>query len=112
MNRRQLTIAIDYEGAYLKDRDFFDDLIRHMLAQDHIVLIVGNCYTDTNLPRDEIAKIPGPIVFLCSGLTGKLKAPVRKGFDVDFWILDKPLIPPASVVTPPMNLVAPKGPKA
>lgn len=80
--------AIDYDGTYSDDPEYFDELIARGRERGHTYIIVTARYQPEN--REDLIAIPNNVMVIYTGMQAKKPFLQRMGIKIDIWIDDEP----------------------
>lgn len=92
---RPMVLALDYDGTYTRDPDFFDAVVSLALSRGHRVV----CISNRAWSPDPGERVPSGVPFIPAGVDYKRDAARAGGYSVDVWIDDVP-----GTIEPPVSL--------
>lgn len=84
-----MRIALDFDGTYTEDPEFWNGFIIAAQRKDHTVQIVTFREKDTPLPNEDWFRDIGVLVFY-TAREAKKRYMDRMGLAIDIWIDDNP----------------------
>ncbi len=86
--KRQLTIAIDFDGTFAENPGAFREVIEVFQARGHRCIMVTNGSEEGG---QEVRRLVGDLMpILFAGRFSKAGAVYSHGYDVDIWVDDTP----------------------
>lgn len=87
-----MKIALDYDGTYNKDREFWNEYLSLCEVRGHLVYVVTARSPEKDLIPVE--KLPPPHLFegviYCNGIAKRWHLHHHYDLDIDIWIDDRP----------------------